>query len=60
MIDVIELALFYVAAFGAFYGVGGFISELLDRAGIWLMTPQKPCSEIDSKAFYKPDRYRTT
>ena len=37
MLDILEVILFYVATFGAFYGVGMFLSDLLDRVGIWPM-----------------------
>lgn len=64
MIDVIELAVFHLTVFGGCYAAAGAIADLLDRLNVWPLekkeTTQKPCSEIDSKAFYKPDRYPTT
>lgn len=50
MLDVIELAVFYLTVFGGCYAAGGAIADLLDRVGIWPVeekeTTQKPCSEI--------------
>ena len=63
MIDVLEVILFYVATFGAFYGVGGFISDLLDKAGWWPIekeTTQKPRSISPLEAFNSDRRYSPT
>lgn len=42
MIDVIELAVFYLTVFGGCYAAGGAISDLLDRAGVWPLEKETP------------------